>query len=321
MAEIFNEYANEISSHPRDRQKTFDYDRHPTLRHHEYSIAWICALPIELAAARAILDETHGSMPTFVDSNTYVLGSIIEHIIVIACLPLGYYGTINAANIMMNMRRTFPAIRTRLMVGVGGGVTSKGDVRLGDVVVGTGVMQYDIGKLLGHGQLRRTATLGFLTSCLERPCLPSVRNMNCDPVDPVHLTAKLEGHSGYRRPSLPDRLFYATYEHESPSTSSDTDQSKFVQRSRRMSNDIVIHYGAIASGHQVVRSGIIRDRVTREVDVMCFEMEAAGVMDILHCLPIQGICDYWIHTRTKTGRGMQRQLWQHTRESCLRKYL
>jgi hypothetical protein len=50
------------------RKKTFDYDRLPTLRHHEYSIAWICALPMKLAAARAILDETNiPSKPCRVD--------------------------------------------------------------------------------------------------------------------------------------------------------------------------------------------------------------------------------------------------------------
>lgn len=54
----------------------------------------------------------------------------------------------------------------------------------------------------------------------------------------------------------------------------------------------MIHYGAIASGNQVMRSGTTRDNVARKLDVMCFEMEAAGLMDILPCLPIQGICDY-----------------------------
>ncbi|KAH6874562.1 hypothetical protein B0T10DRAFT_373260, partial [Thelonectria olida] len=35
-----------------------------------------------------------------------------------------------------------------------------------------------------------------------------------------------------------------------------------------------------------------RDNVVRQLDVICFEMEAAGLMDILPCLPIRGICDY-----------------------------
>ncbi|KAL2814582.1 hypothetical protein BJX63DRAFT_431237, partial [Aspergillus granulosus] len=54
----------------------------------------------------------------------------------------------------------------------------------------------------------------------------------------------------------------------------------------------MIHYGAIASGNQVMRSGTARDKIAQQLDVICFEMEAAGLMDVLPCLPIRGICDY-----------------------------
>jgi nucleoside phosphorylase len=55
---------------------------------------------------------------------------------------------------MMNMKRTFPAIHAGLLVGIGGGVPSKGDVRLADIVIGTRVMQYNLGKVVGNGQLQ-----------------------------------------------------------------------------------------------------------------------------------------------------------------------
>lgn len=100
-----------------------------------------------MAAAQAMLDEFHEALPTHADDrNTYVLGDINRHNVVIACLPEGQYGTNNAAIVMTNMKRTFPAIRACLMVGIGGGVPSKADVRLGDIVVGTRVMQCDLGK-------------------------------------------------------------------------------------------------------------------------------------------------------------------------------
>lgn len=60
----------------------------------------------------------------------------------------------------------------------------------------------------------------------------------------------------------------------------------------RASTDPVIHYGGIASGNQVMKDAASRDDIARELDVMCFEMEAAGLMDIMPCLPIRGICDY-----------------------------
>ncbi|KAI8257409.1 Heterokaryon incompatibility protein 6, OR allele [Colletotrichum sp. SAR 10_98] len=53
---------------------------------------WVCALPKEQTAARAILDEefrdVHIRKATN-DTNTYILGSVGSHNIVIACLPKG----------------------------------------------------------------------------------------------------------------------------------------------------------------------------------------------------------------------------------------
>ncbi|GJC85184.1 hypothetical protein ColLi_08022 [Colletotrichum liriopes] len=111
-----------------------------------------------MAAARAMLDEEHQAPVAFTnDRNTYSLGSIQRHNVVIACLPNAQYGTNNAANVLTNLTRTFPSVFLGLMVGVGGGVPNMADVRLGDVVVGTRVMQYDLGKIVEDGQIRRTA--------------------------------------------------------------------------------------------------------------------------------------------------------------------
>jgi nucleoside phosphorylase len=63
-------------------------------------------------------------------------------------LPSDQYGNVNAANVVTNLTRTFPSIRAGLVVAIGGGVPSKAnDIRLGDVVVGSRVIQYDLGKL------------------------------------------------------------------------------------------------------------------------------------------------------------------------------
>jgi nucleoside phosphorylase len=65
-----------------------------------------------------------------------------------------------------------------------------------------------------------------------------------------------------------------------------------VDRESRDSDVPIIHYGLLASGNQVMRHGFTRDRLRRELDVLCFEMEAAGLMDGFPCLVVQGICDY-----------------------------
>lgn len=54
----------------------------------------------------------------------------------------------------------------------------------------------------------------------------------------------------------------------------------------------VVHWGGIACGDEVMRDSTRRDQLAKEHDVICFEMEAAGVMETLPCLVIRGIADY-----------------------------
>ncbi|RSL40077.1 hypothetical protein CEP54_016197 [Fusarium duplospermum] len=297
-------HAEASSSHPPKRRRIAHDDpadgfhdsrnRSPA-SNDQYTIAWICAVPIEMTAARAMLDDIHEDLPRHTnDTNTYTLGGIQGHNIVIACLPIGQYGTNNAASVLTHLIRTFPSIRLGLMVGIGGGVPDKVDMRLGDVVVGTRVVQYDLGKTIGNGQIQRTAIpksphhlLGTAVSSLQ------ARHERDSSRIPLILEKRFDEHPQYRRPSTVDRLFLSMYEHTSPSPSCDEcDRSKLVPRSRRSTDNPVIHYGTVASGNQVMRDGTQRDNIARQLDAICFEMEAAGLMDILPCLPIRGICDY-----------------------------
>ena len=60
------------------------------LRREEYTVGWICALPIELAAAQEMLDAEHEDLEQDEhDNNLYSLGRIREHNVVIVCLPGG----------------------------------------------------------------------------------------------------------------------------------------------------------------------------------------------------------------------------------------
>lgn len=267
-----------------------------TLRHDDYTVAWVCALYIEMAAAKAMLDNIHETPPMDMsDGNTYVLGNIGRHNIVIACLPDGRYGTNNAASIVTNISRTFTSIRFQLVVGIGGGAPGNDfDLRLGDVVVGTRVMQYDLGKIVDEGQLKRTAIPRFPHQHLGTAVSALRAKHELEPSRVLSiLQEKLGRHQGYCHPGAPDRLFRADYCHRFSNASCDEcDQSKLVARSRRTSDDCMIHYGAIGSSNQVMRDGKARDTAARELDVICFEMEAAGVMEVLPCLPIRGICDY-----------------------------
>src|SRR5271168_3683807 len=120
-----------------------------------------------MAAARAMLDEHHNPLQqNSRDHNTYTLGRIGRHNVILACLPTGVMGTLSAARVANQMLQTFEGIRFGLMVGIGGGVPSEeNDIRLGDVVVsqptGTsgGVIQYDFGKTVQEGRFERTGLL------------------------------------------------------------------------------------------------------------------------------------------------------------------
>ncbi|KAG5662590.1 hypothetical protein KAF25_005008 [Fusarium avenaceum] len=283
------------------KRRKFAQDHEDEPSCHRYTVAWICALHIEMAAARAMLDEEHVDRPQQAnDTNSYVLGAIQNHNIVIACLPTNQYGTNNAATVLSNMKRTFPDIQIGLMVGIGGGVPTKADIRLGDIVVGVRVMQYDLGKTLGDS-FQRTAVPKIPDSSI-RTVISNLRSRHelSGSRVPSILSNKMGDYPAYCLPTEPDRLFLSSYKHDtSVSTCDECDQSKLESRKLRSFTGPVIHYGGIASANTVMKDSTTRDEIARELDVICFEMEAAGLMDIMPCLPIRGICDYSDSHKTK----------------------
>jgi nucleoside phosphorylase len=64
-----------------------------------------------------------------------------------------------------------------------------------------------------------------------------------------------------------------------------------------------IHYGLIASANQLMKDATVRDKLVAEKDVLCFEMEAAGLMNQFPCLVIRGICDYSDSHKNKEWQG------------------
>ncbi|KAF2175608.1 ankyrin [Zopfia rhizophila CBS 207.26] len=294
-------YQERISGRSKDKLK---YD--------DYTVGWICALPFELAAAEMMLDDIHTDSPIHLnDRNTYTLGRISDHNIVIACLPSGVYGT-SAATVATQMLSSFGSIRFILMVGVGGGVPSTGaDIRLGDVVVckaisaGERLMQYDYGKTVREGHFELTGSFNKAPQEL----LAAVTKLQTDHTDnsrfPIYLsqimakrTTKMFNftHRGQQH----DRLFRADYDHiKAGNACDDCDASNEVARPARATNDPVVHHGVIASSNQVIQHGGTRDRLAQKFGILCFDVEAAGLMENLPCLVIRGICDYADSHRNK----------------------
>lgn len=251
-----------------------------------------------MTAVEAMLDRIHESLPQNPhDTNAYSLGDIGGHNIVIACLPKGHYGTVNANTVASHMMRSFPCIEKRLMVGIGGGVPTAADIRLGDVVVSQQVVQYDAGKILPDGKFQRTSlptrppqSLMMAVSKLE------ARHGRTSSCIPEILSDTLERHPlmvKYAHPGAPDQLFRSTYRHVPGMYTCDhCDADQLLARPTRGSSGPAIHYGNIASGDGLMKDSEKRDKLAKELDIICFEMEAAGLMDNFHCLVIRGICDY-----------------------------
>jgi nucleoside phosphorylase len=52
-----------------------------------------------------------------------------------------------------------------------------------------------------------------------------------------------------------------------------------------------------------MRHGLTRDRLAEDLDILCFEMEAAGLMNNFPCLVVRGICDYADSHKSKEWQG------------------
>jgi nucleoside phosphorylase len=261
----------------------------------------VCALPIELAAALEMLDEEHEDLEQDEnDNNLYSLGRIGDHNVVIVCLPAGLIGNNPAAAVATQMKSTFRSLQFGLMVGIGGGVpSSEADIRLGDVVVSQphhgygGVIQYDFGKATPSGFCQT----GYLNSpppmLLSAVAKMQANHFRQESKFSEHVSKLRRLPKFTRNIAGPDILFEPTYNHVGGPTCQSCSSDKEINRHPRENEEPVVHYGTISSGNQVMRDGITRDRVSAEFGgVLCFEMEAAGLMNSFPCLVIRGICDY-----------------------------
>ncbi|KAI7978159.1 hypothetical protein EIK77_009699 [Talaromyces pinophilus] len=265
------------------------------------TVAIFCALPHEVVAVKCSLDEEFPCRPKKVDPKNYMysFGRIGSLRIVIA--RFHSVGTVSAAHGATAVSHQFPNVMFALLVGTGTGIPDppKYDVRLGDIVVSVpqdnhpGVVQYDFGKYEDDGFV--------LKGSLNKPPpillsadgqLVEEEIMDRSPLESIlqHITNKL----GISRPEIEDILFDQNFAHMS--------QEKDCRKCEEMGGEKVarearyypvVHRGLVLSGSGIVRNSIDRERLRRGYKAaLCFEMEAAGIMDEIPCLVIRGISDY-----------------------------
>ncbi|GLI80402.1 hypothetical protein PoHVEF18_008756 [Penicillium ochrochloron] len=270
-----------------------------------YTVAWICALEEEFFCACRMLDEqfTGPEISDDNDDHTYIYGRIAKHFVVIACPPASQYGTISTARVAPDMIRTFPYLRFVLMVGIGGGApTARNDIRLGDVVVSHpkgefgGVIQYDLGKKTENGLFLKIGQLNAPPKGLLG-VIPEMRRLYNDKSKPDRLAEHLrrvDDMEGYQQPAI-DQLYAAEYQHVDGENCDKCDSQLVVDRPERRNDRVIhVHYGTIASGNFVLKDANVRDAYAEnpELNILCFETEAAGLMNNTPCLVVRGICDY-----------------------------
>ncbi len=288
----------------------------------DFEIAVFCALTIEAEAVLALFDTRWDNDRRCTydkaagDPNAYSTGAVGRHNVVLVHMP--GMGKVNATAVATNCRTSFPNIKLALIVGVCGvvpfytGGNKTVEIVLGDVIIGNGVVQYDLGRRF-PGQFVPKNTL---LDALGRPN-----------TEILSLLAKLKGFdeqttlqgriSEYMdvlrgKPGLAaaypgaahDRLFEATYCHATDGMSceeSACDDGKLLRRARleHGGGQPAVHFGLVASGDTVMKSGEDRDDVARKAGVIGFEMEGAGVWDIFPCVVIKGACDYADCHKTK----------------------
>ena len=235
-----------------------------------------------------MLDEEH--QPLYQqenDTNIYTLGRVGEHNVVVACLPAGQMGTNSAVAVAVQIRAIFPSIRFGIIVGIGGGVPSSDtDIRLGDVVVSQphnghgGVVQYDFGKDTPN-EFKQTGFLNAPPTILLNAVEKIKANRILRKSNLSEALSRLSSLPIFVRPTAESNILFKV------------NKFRVVERQPRKSQEIMVHYGTIASSNKVMRSDTSRGEISSEFGgVLCLEMETAGLQNSFPYFIIWGIYNY-----------------------------
>ena len=281
----------------------------------DYTVGWICALPLELAAAKATLDEIHHNSPgvrAANDKDAYVLGGISGHNVVLTCLSFGEIGPLSASTVAAQMRVDFSNIRWMLTVGIAGGVPStKTDIRLGDIVVNRPTA--DSPSALTHDSEGLTNDQPLTTKTLIKPSnllLTLTGRVETNSIlgksrIPRHIADIVQKDSIFARPdSTQDILFQSDFDHVKNEDDCDhCDLGRVVVRQLRDTQNPKVHYGLIAPSDKDIPDASTRDRLAAKHGILAFGAETAELEDPGTVVAIRGICDYADSHRSKTWQG------------------
>ncbi|KAH0559930.1 hypothetical protein GP486_003553 [Trichoglossum hirsutum] len=283
-------------------------------------------------------DNEIGKLPS--DKNSYTMGQIGRHYIVQVWMP--EMGKTKAALVAHQLKSSFTEIKHVLVVGVCGGVPHEPDggdeILLGDVVISTKLIEYDSGRQYpGMFSIRDD---GYKPDLEVRALLSKLQSSTSRGLKEVfhrHLKDLLskEYFSKARYPGAEeDRLYKSDYIHKHQGASScgvcaggervcdeainstcaslecsksQLEQRPRLEKIRETATKIsypAIHFGHVGSADRVMKSAKHRDSVAKSEKVIAFEMEGAGVSEVIpSVVVIKGVCDYADSHKNNTWQG------------------
>ncbi|KKK24026.1 hypothetical protein ARAM_005927 [Aspergillus rambellii] len=296
----------------------------------DFTIAIICALPLEADAVEAFFDETYDRLGRYYskqpgDRNAYINGRIGRHHVVLCYLP--GMGKGSAASVASSLRVSYTGVHLALLVGICGGVPSISNdqkIFLGDVIISDAVIEYDFGRQYSGGFQRKTG----VKETLARPdqeirsllnglrADKTSREIESQILEYLHVIQ--QGDKKWNHPQIDDILFRACHLHKHynhsieccclQSDSFDSicenalkencndlgcDNEEIIRCRKPSENARVSAYiGTVASADTVMKSGQHRDSISQKEGVIGFETVGAGVWDNIPCIIIKGVCDY-----------------------------
>lgn len=265
-------------------------EKNTMLNTNDIKIGIITALPKEYAAIKMMLKN--GKEYFFTGKGAghrFFVGEIKSANNGIHKVALGLCGMGNnkASIRVMSMQNHFPNIESIIMAGIAGGIPSPDDykkhIRLGDIVVSKGIVQYDFVKETNESII-----------CRSEPAIPSailleaLNSMNIKEYEDIHeWKSYIDKYAvnRFKRPTCKDIL----HDENGQSISHPNDESR--------DNYPRVFYGKIASANTLLKSYAKRQQLKEEFGVYAVEMEASGIADATWemgtgYIVIRGICDY-----------------------------
>ncbi|MGN8786479.1 5'-methylthioadenosine/S-adenosylhomocysteine nucleosidase [Blautia sp. HCP3S3_D9] len=256
----------------------------------DIKIGIITALPKEFAAVKMMLEN---SKEYFFEGkgtgHRFFVGEIKSANDGVHKVALGLCGMGNnkASIRAMNMHSHFPNIESIIMVGIAGGIPSPDDierhVRLGDIIVSKGILQYDFVKETDKGSMHRSEPAIPSATLLE--ALDAMKIKEYEDVYKWREYIDQYAVNKFKKPSCEDLL----HDENGKIISHPFDETR--------NNYPKVFHGKIASANTLLKSYKKRQQLKKEFGVYAVEMEASGIADATWemgtgYIVVRGICDY-----------------------------